>query len=272
MTADFAAKGQGRQSDADRAATEREQRQSDLIETVNDIEIASARLCQLLNLDPSVRLAPDESRVVPNSLVPEPIPLPELLVIALTQRPEFKERQAAIRQALLQLKETQVLPFAPQLAFGYSVGEFGGGSNLVNTRFGDFGNREDLDAIMYWSLRNLGVGNWGLIHGARPAPPETAQRDHRPGPCPCQVAARHTSLAPWSARRKSILRESAAEQPERVQGRFHPHAQQTKACPSKCWTACGCSRRPRFAYLDAIINYNRAHLSCLWPWDNRRPT
>jgi len=57
---------------------------------------------------------------------------------------------------------------------------FGGGSNLVASptppvvglppnqpRFGDFKDRADIDAIAYWSARNLGLGNKALIDVAR---------------------------------------------------------------------------------------------------------
>src|SRR4029077_1268060 len=59
-------------------------------------------------------------------------------------------------------------------------GVFGGGSNLVASptppvvglpanqpRFGDFKDRADIDAIMYWSARNMGLGNKALIDAAR---------------------------------------------------------------------------------------------------------
>src|SRR5205814_2290789 len=91
-----------------------------------------------------------------------------LLAIALTQRPELKERQAAIRAALLQLQGARVLPFSPNVILGYSAGTFGGGSNVATEtlgqpRFDSFAGRQDLDAVVYWSLRNLGVGNLALI-------------------------------------------------------------------------------------------------------------
>ncbi len=53
ITASFAATGQGRQADADRAATDLEEREAEIIEAENEELAASARLCELLNLDPS---------------------------------------------------------------------------------------------------------------------------------------------------------------------------------------------------------------------------
>src|SRR5262249_14461349 len=74
----------------------------------------------------------------------------------------------------------KMLPFSPQVLLGFSGGVFGGGSNLVASptppvvglppnqpRFGDFKGRTDIDAIMYWSARNMGLGNKALIDVAR---------------------------------------------------------------------------------------------------------
>ena len=72
ITANFAKAGQGRQADADRAATELEQRTGDVAAAEGELATASARLCQVLGLDPSVRLAPVDGWVVPSPIVPEP--------------------------------------------------------------------------------------------------------------------------------------------------------------------------------------------------------
>src|SRR5207302_2396301 len=103
-------------------------------------------------------------------------PLAELVMIALLGRPELKARQSSIRAAMLELDSAKMLPFSPQVLLGFSGGVFGGGSNLVagsnppatglppnQPRFGDFKARTDIDAIMYWSARNMGLGNKALI-------------------------------------------------------------------------------------------------------------
>jgi outer membrane protein TolC len=105
VTAAFAATGQGRQADADRAATELEQRNDAFLQAESEILLASARLAQLLDLDPSVRLRAVDGWVVPTPLVPGPMTLPELITLALTRRPELQEQQAAIRAALLTLEQ-----------------------------------------------------------------------------------------------------------------------------------------------------------------------
>jgi outer membrane protein TolC len=166
LTAAYAETGEGRRADANRAATELARRETDVLEAEGNVITTSARLAQLLNLNPSTRLHPNEAWVVPTALVPEPIPLKELIATAMLQRPELMEQQAAIRGALLTLQGAKVLPFSPNIIMGFSGGDFGGGSNLVPTRFGNFGGRTDFDTIGYWSLRNLGVGNAAMINAA----------------------------------------------------------------------------------------------------------
>ena len=97
--------GEGRKADADRAATELYRREALVIQAAADVGTASAQLARLLHLDPLLRLHPVDEHVLPKSIVPEPVTLPELLAIALLNRPELKERHAAICQALARLDQ-----------------------------------------------------------------------------------------------------------------------------------------------------------------------
>jgi outer membrane protein TolC len=167
LTEAYAKAGQGTKADANRGATELAEREADFQAAEGYVLVASARLCEVLNLDPSIRLHPTDAWVVPASIVPDPIPVCELIALALVQRPELGERRAVIREALLSLEGSKVLPFSPTILLGFSSGGFGGGSNLVRPVFGAFGGRNDLDAYAYWTLQNLGVGNLALINLAR---------------------------------------------------------------------------------------------------------
>ena len=167
LAAVFARAGQGRQADADRAATELARRTADVLAAEGLILTNSAVLCRLLNLDPALRLHPTDASVVPLPIVPDPQPLAELIALALLRRPELGERRAAIREALLALRGAKVLPFSPTVLVGLSAGGFGGGSNLVRPVFGSFNSRSDFDAVGYWTIQNLGVGNVALIKTAK---------------------------------------------------------------------------------------------------------
>lgn len=177
LTAVYAWTGQGKQSDADRAAAELAQRNDAVVQAEGDMLVASARLAQLINVPPSIRLHAIDGWVIPTPIVPDPIPLSELLVIAMNQRPELAARRAAIREAIMLLHAQQFLPFSPTIIAGYSAGTFGGGSNLVSSpggfqgffqpRFDSFGARDDIDVIMFWTAQNIGVGNLARIRERR---------------------------------------------------------------------------------------------------------
>ena len=138
ITAAYAKTGQGRQADADRAATELARREFDVMQSEGQVLTASAGLCRLLSLDPASRLHPIDRAAVPSTIVADEIPMKELIATALLRRPELKEQQAVIRQALFALRGARALPFTPNVLIGYSAGTFGGGSDLVRRNWGIF--------------------------------------------------------------------------------------------------------------------------------------
>ncbi len=72
LTTAYAKAGQGREADEHRALTELEVRENDVQGAEGAILVASARLCNVLNLDPSLRLHPTDAWVVPHPIVPDP--------------------------------------------------------------------------------------------------------------------------------------------------------------------------------------------------------
>ena len=270
LTANYAKSGEGRPADAERAATELFRREAEVVEAQARIGRASRRLCELLNLDTTTRLRAVESQVVPQPIVPNKIPLAELLAFAMLDRPELKARQAAIRAALLELDSAKVLPFSPQLIVGFSGGLFGGGSNLVASstppvnglppnqpRFGDFKDRTDIDAIAYWSLRNLGVGNKALIDAARARArsadfEELATLDRVRHEVADAYVRTHASFAEIDVRGRSVLSgaDAFAEDMIRVSGR--------EGLPIEVLDSLRRLADSRREYLDAIVDYNEA--------------
>lgn len=175
ITAAFAEAGQGRAADENRAASELLTRDSEVIDAEGKIVSASARLATLVGLDTATRLLPVDRWAVPHSIIPEPMPLQELLAVAVLRRPELEEQRIEFGRTLLALRAAKLLPFSPNVFLGLSAGAFGGGSDLATQpvgttafasgqeRFGNFQSRGDLDAMVYWSLQNLGVGNKALV-------------------------------------------------------------------------------------------------------------
>ena len=135
ITAIFERAGQGRSADANRAASELHSRDADVIDAEGQMVSASARLAALVGLDTAVRLVPTDRWAVPHSIVPEPIPLPELLTIDALLRQELAEQRADFARTLLALDASKMLPFSPNV-FLYplaAAATFGGGVAILPT-------------------------------------------------------------------------------------------------------------------------------------------
>ena len=287
LTAVYAEKGQGRKADADRAAVELRRRQAELTEAEAETLTASARLAQLLNLDPSVRLKPIDGWVVPAPLVPDPIPLPELLAIALMQRPELAARRSEVQTTLYELSMARWLPFSPNAIVGFSAGGFGGGSNLVASpqgfitgdgsrftgpRFDAFNSRSDFDVVLFWTFRNLGVGNVALIRAADSRVRQMRLREIE------TLNLVRSQVAQAKARTDArFLQIDLAQKAVKASSDSYKEdlARITKGGPNlglplEVVDSLRLLARSRYEYLDAILGYNRAQFQ-LWVALGRPP-
>ena len=284
LTAEFANAQQGRKADADRAAVELRRRDIELTQAEGDTLSASARLCQILNLDPSTRLKPIDGWVVPAPIVPDPIPLPELIAIAMLQRPELAARRSEVRTTLYELSLAKVLPFAPNVILGYSAGGFGGGSNLISQpggfingtgqqvegpRFGDFAGRSDFDVVVCWTFKNMGIGNWAMVRVADSRMKQSQFREiEMLNQVRAEVAEAHARVA------SRYLQIESAEKAVRAGiDAFNEDMARIKGgqgLPLELVDSLRILCRARYEYLDSIVGYNRAHFQ-LWVALGRPP-
>jgi outer membrane protein TolC len=284
LTKSFANRGQGRQADADRAEVELEKRDADLAQAEADTLTASARLAELLNLDPSTRFRPIDGWAVPAPIVPDPVPLPELLAIALMERPELTARRSEVRTALYELSLAKVLPFSPNVILGFSSGGFGGGSNLISNppgfiagngqlqtgpRFGNFDGRSDFDVVVFWTFRNLGVGNLALARAADSRVKQMQLREVET----VNVVRREVAQAKARVDAR-LLQIDAGEKAVRISSQAYiedlTRIKGGQGLPLEVVDSMRLLGRSRFEYLDAIIEYNRAQFQ-LWVALGRPP-
>ncbi len=153
--------GKLKTADADRVTTDLQTRRQEAELAQQDIRVASAQLARLLRLDPFVVLLPSDGHVAPVDLVESQLPPGELAATALSNRPELAESRAVAQAAGARLQQAQVGPLVPSLVLDYSAGGFGGGPNGF---FGDFDGRSDATLGAVWQLRNLGLGDRGLVY------------------------------------------------------------------------------------------------------------
>lgn len=161
QTANFARTGQGRQADADRAASELRLVEVQLDAAEERLDVAAAELARLLHINPACDLRFDEP-LVELHIDRLDAPLDELIHQAILTRPEIGARSAAIGVACSRYRKEVVRPFVPTLSAGYSAGTFAGGNDFSDRRFSGSDGREDFDAFAIWSLDGLGFGNCAL--------------------------------------------------------------------------------------------------------------
>lgn len=166
LTAVYAKTGQGRLADANRAAANLDLLRRDQHRAEEEIAVASARLCGLLNLDPSIGLRTPGGQVDRFRLIPEESTTEVLIATALRARPEVLARSAAIGEAQARVKQEQTRPWLPTLSVGYSYGGMAGGSNLVASEFSSLAGRSNFDVFAVWTLQNLGMGNRARVREA----------------------------------------------------------------------------------------------------------
>jgi outer membrane protein TolC len=156
ITSAFTRSGAGLEADHRRILTELARRRNAVEDAVGQFEVTSANLVQLLVLDPNRVLAPIEPAETVIRLIPDEIPLDDLIVQGLHKRPELASAQDLVQATLLRLKQARLRPLVPSLAFSYAGGGFGGGPNAF---FGNFGSRGDATISLFWELQNLGFAD-----------------------------------------------------------------------------------------------------------------
>jgi outer membrane protein TolC len=155
LTRQFAEAGQGLQSDHQRMEAESAVRQDRLISSQEAVAVASARLAQVLHADPSARIASGEPMVVPLDILEHGSSAASFVATGLSRRPELAEQKHLVCEAVERLRREQYAPLVPSVLLGFSYGGLGGGlgSSIIHTD-----DRWDADAVAFWEIRNLGVG------------------------------------------------------------------------------------------------------------------
>ncbi len=163
-TAEFEKAGAGLAADHDRARTELALRKNEQLRAEEAAAVASSRLAELIRWDSHLKLVPSEVQVVPIELVSPQYAQSELVAISLSTRPELTESRHLVGEAVERLRREQHAPLIPSVLLAASYGGLGGGLGSDLTNFGD---RLDADAVAYWEVRQLGLGEQAAKREAR---------------------------------------------------------------------------------------------------------
>jgi outer membrane protein TolC len=251
-------------ADANRARTEVETRRRERIDLEGQAATTSARLAQLLLLNPTVDLVPADRAVVPIALVNLDVGLDELIATSLLNRPELAESRALVRLALEEWRSNRFRPLIPTLQVFYYTASFQGGDpGFHNTAY-----RDDLMAQAGWQLRNGGLGD---IFRSRESRARYNEANFRVLEVQAQVSAEVTAAAKLTMARARSLRsaQEAVRQAETMWERLSKAAfglagGVRRYDPLEALIAEQQLHSARLQYLNEVISYNQNQFRLFW--------
>jgi len=255
----FARTGQGLEADAARARDALAARERDTVAVEERIRTRAVRLATLLELDPTAELRAADPQLLPTPLLDESVPLRERVEQGLAARPELRESRETLESLEAERRQQRLRPFIPEIRLGVSGGGFGGGTG---SDFDDFSDRGDFTGLLVWEIRNLGLGE-----GARRREARARERQARARLARARnvVVAEVTDAWHRVASRKrriEIARRSVTES-ERSLDLNLRRIRGAEGLPIEALQAIDAADRARRAHLEAVVDYNRAHLELL---------
>ena len=143
-----------------RVQVQTERYQLALRQALEQQRVAAARLAQMLHLDSSVELVPQDTDLVPLTLVETNTALDSLVQQAVRSRPELKQSQA-LESAARDAKNGAIYgPLIPSLGAQAVAGGLGGGKNGST---GNFGQSEDYFVGLGWRIGPGGLFDVGRV-------------------------------------------------------------------------------------------------------------
>ena len=139
---------------------------------IRDWRVASARLAEILLLEPETLLEPVEPPFLQVTLVSCDQTAKELVPVAVNNRPEITSRRELVAAAEALLRREQKRPFLPDLVVTSATTNTGllAAGNLssgANGNLNSNGSAFAIDVAAVWQLQNGGIGNIGRIREQR---------------------------------------------------------------------------------------------------------
>lgn len=267
QTSAFASSGQGNQADADRAATELAIRKNDLARAGEAVEVASARLAEVLHLDAPMKVVPTEQQLSPINMVTLDSTVQEMVALGLSSRPELSESRELVEAACERLRREQFAPLMPSVLLGLSYGGFGGG---LGNRIANVDDRLDFDLGAVWEVRNLG---WGESAARDAASARVEQARYQEMRVLDRVAREIIETRAQVRSRQSQIEtaKSAITFARQAYGRDRNRVNQGQGLPLEVLQSMQALDRARREYLNSVASYNiaqfRLHHAIGWPSD-----
>ena len=264
MTEAFVSAGRASNAEVSRVAVIVANQQQDRIAAELKLKLASTELIRVVRLDPSqlpthALLYSADDHLIPLELVPENSKLNALIVQGQRARPEVAEHYSLAEAERAAARSQELRPFLPHLNLGVSGGAFGGG---VGSNIGNLNGRSDVDAMLVWEVRNLGLGERAA---RREAGSRYRQRVLSAHQIQDQIAADVRSA--WhqvnAGRQQFAVARQNVEDASRVLELNLERIRGLEGLPLEAIQALNAVSDSRMTLLQTIVRYNRAQASLL---------
>jgi len=269
LTASFSKRGQGTQADADRAQTELQLQTNVVTRAEEALKVASARLAEVLNIDEGIPFVAAEADVVSVEMVPVDAELTGLVIQALKSRPELCENQYQVDAAWNHYKREKYSPLVPNVGLGVSYGGYAGGvgDSITNNR-----DRFDFDALLYWEVRNFGLGERAARNTAKSQMHQTRyRRAQLTNVVRREVTTAHAQLA--SAAKQIEQADASVKSANDSMSRNFKRIRQGQGLPLEVLQAIQALDKAKRERLNAKAAHNGAQFRLLraigWPTDRQ---
>ncbi len=147
-----------------RIQTESERYQIALRQALEHQRIAAANLADILHLDPTVELVPQDDGLTPITLFASDVPISDLVQHALINRPEIKQSGDIIAASRAAKDGAVYGPLIPTLGTQVFAGGYGGGHTAQPS---NFGGAEDSLVSLSWRIGPGGLFDSGRINASK---------------------------------------------------------------------------------------------------------
>ncbi|MEY4179736.1 MAG: hypothetical protein RLY70_3310 [Planctomycetota bacterium] len=268
LTESYAKTGQGLAADFDRASTELALRRNETLRAAEASRVASARLAQLMRLDPTLPLEPREPGLAAFHLVKADEPPSQLIATALMTRPEVRENQALVAEAVGRLQRERWAPLMPSVLLGVSQGGFGAG---LHGDFEHFGGRLDADVAAWWEVRNLGLGERAARNESQARLQQARWREvAMMDQIAREVVEARTRVE--SRREQLEIARRAVEVAESSRRKNLDRIENGEGLPLECLQSLQALAQAQREHIRVISDYNAAQFSLLWAVGSLRET
>jgi outer membrane protein TolC len=254
ITSEFVRAGAGTQADADRAVAALALLRNEASRADESLSVSSARLTQLLSLDPMMRIIPQEGTIAPIHLVQLDLTDADLVATGLTNRPELNANRSLVCEAVNRLRREENAPWLPSVLLGMSYGGFAAGTGGRITNGAD---RFDFDGVAWWEMRNLGFGERAARDNARAQIQQARMREVETMDLVArEIVEAHTQSA---ARRQQIkIAEEGITAAQRSYERNLERIRNAQGLPIEALLSIQALDAARREYLRAVVDYNTA--------------